>query len=150
MDTQALDFIWKVVISGLHQKMLAPDRLVNEYFVGAFDFPRPIDDLLAQFFVASDEDVAQKIADWLVTSFSLSGIAPERHIALVAELLRRKVLEPAEAVNLVRLDASNFALLTEEGREILRIAELLGEDCLIETEYEVVTSLLEPVKLEPQ
>lgn len=144
MDVQALEYLWQVVKSGLSRDKISIDGLADNFFSGDLDLPRPIDDMLTQYFAGGDDLATQRIAQWLVESFSLSGVNPERHLVLVAELLRRGVVAPIDAAKFVRMNESNFALLSEHGREVVRVAELLDEDGLLEAKSDVVTDLLKP------
>lgn len=141
MNAATLEYLWEFAELSLTRNEETFGDLACRFFSEELDLPRPVDDMLIRHFSGNENSL--QIVQWIVESFAFSGTAPELHLALVAELFRRGVLTAPEAAKLVRLDHSSFSLLSEQGREVVRTAELLDEDDSLEAQAGLVIALLD-------
>lgn len=100
----------------------------SKLFSEEIELPESIGNELNYYFISGDLDVLIDSVTSLVRSFSLASIRPEDHLAIVAFLRRNERISKEEACDLAKLDPSNFPLMREASRNVVRMAEIASEE----------------------
>lgn len=135
MNEDGIRIIWDVIDGGLvrlsNELIL---RVKDKFYSGEVDVSPKADFLISEYLGSGNKENLEKLAIWAVNSFLFSGREPAWHLTLIDYLSAHNLIGRREAVELLLIHPSNFSLMNEFDREIVRLAELASEDCLVKSE----------------
>lgn len=132
MNAVAAKYFWNVIVAGLVSPRIADfDELHTQLFGEDIDMPCVIEEKLNEYFCTHDQIHLVGAAIDAVRYFRLTCEIPEKHLILVAFLLKKKIISRAEACKYSQIDRSNFPLMSEDARNLVRLAEVVAEEELI-------------------
>lgn len=129
MNDLSAQYMWSFIASeviGYQQQ--ASEALDSARYEIDEELPRDIEALLSAYFASGDRQLAVEAAITTARRFYLSSYRPEDHLLLVAYLLDKQIIASEEACKLAQIDHSNFALMGNDAKNVVRIAETLAEE----------------------
>lgn len=92
------------------------------------DLPADLDEQLSQYFLSNDKQRAVQAALVIARKFYLASFKPDEHLMLVAHLLGEGAIDLHEACVLAQVDHSNFALMSNDAKNVVMLAESMAEE----------------------
>lgn len=128
MNEAVVQYIWLFVTT----KVMALSTNATDLDAARFsldgDFPTDLDEKITQYFCSSGKQQAIQVAIVAAREFYLTSFKPDEHLMLVAYLLREGAIGLDEACALAQIDHSNFALMGNDAKNIVMLAETVAEE----------------------
>ena len=122
-------FLWDLV----KQRLLdcpswSSEPILGRILSGELNYPALLERDVCRYAQEGGVETFNRLSLEVVKSFYLSGFEPEGHILIIAYLRSVAVVSAREACRLVQVDGSNFPLMRERMRYLVRLAEILTEE----------------------